>query len=161
MPSRDANGKRIPGHAQRLRKAEREAPDPPTRKPTKPAAKKSVKPTPSEPTQEPASAEPYQNPFVRLAKPDDLDPSTLVSWSARYHVTACYEIATHPEWWTNKREWIRALTDNTSKFGAIKDRAAEQVKMAEVLRRDDLDAKKQGLVSAHGRTAPKVPRPPN
>lgn len=37
MPSRDENGKRIPGYKQRKRKAEREAPDPPVKKP---AAKK-------------------------------------------------------------------------------------------------------------------------
>lgn len=155
MPSRDASGKRIPGHAQRLRKAAREAPDPPAKKP----AKKPAKPTPPEPTTERAGAEPYQNPFGALASPDGLDGSKFVSWSARLHVIATYEIAMHPEWYPNKREWMRELTDKTSKFGAIKDRAAEQEKMAEVLRRDEVDSKKQGLVSAHGRTAPKVPRP--
>ena len=157
MPSRDTNGKRIPGHAQRLRKAEREAPDPPARKrvPVKPAAKKK--------SPEPASAEPGwfegPNPFA-AAGPAPIDSTAkLITWGAKLHALGISDIAEHPNSYPNRREWLRALLDKTASLGMIRDKAAEQEKIEAALRREEQEGKRQGLVDVRGRKAPQAARP--
>lgn len=152
MPSRDENGKRIPGCQQRARKAVREAPDPPAKKRR---AKKSETPA--------AEAEGWfsgPNPFERLGPPPIDDTAQLITWGAKANALGLEHIAKHPNMYPNRREWIRALIEGTAKLGHIRDKAAEQEKIDVALRRDEQTTKKQGLTSAHGRKAPPIARPP-
>lgn len=161
MPSRDENGKRIPGCRQRARKAAREAPDPPAKKRR---AKKPDAPTTSEPASAPhAEAEGWfsgPNPFERAGDAPIDDTAKTISWGARLHALGVEDIARHPNMFPNRREWIRAVIDGTTKLGVIRDKAMEQSRIDAALRRDEQASKKQGLTSAHGRKAPPIARPP-
>lgn len=154
MPSRDANGKRLSGAALRQRKAEREQPD------QKPAAKKptATKKVPAAP--EAATAEdPGPNPFEQLEPAPIADTSRLITWGAKLHALVLHQIAQDRSAYPNRREWYRALLGGTTSLGVIRDKAMEQQKIDDALRRDDVKGKKQGLTSAHGRKAEAITRP--
>lgn len=160
MPSRDENGKRIPGHAQRLRKAEREAPDPPAAK--KVAAKKRA-PTKKAPASAENSAEQDlgPNPFDELEPAPIADTSRLITWGAKLHALVLHQIAQDRSAYPNRREWYRALLGGTTSLGVIRDKAMEQQKIDDALHRDEAKGKKQGLSDVRGRKAPQVTRPPS
>ena len=145
MPSRDENGKRIPGSEQRKRKAEREAPDAP-RRPVRV----------EEPAGEPP---PVDNPFDQLVAPPLDDTASLIRWGSKVHALALHHIAKNPAIYPNQREWLRALLGGTTQLGVIRDKAAEQEKIDRALQADDAKGKKQGLDHVGGKKAPAVTRP--
>lgn len=162
MPSRDENGKRIAGNAQRARKAEREAPDPPARKraPVKRVAKKKALDPDPDPESSSTDAGWFEgpNPFDQLGDPPD-DTAKLITWGAKIHAMGVVDIAQHPNAYPSRREWIRALLDKTTQLGVIRDKSAEQEKIDRALHRDDVKGKKQGLSDVRGKKAPQVTRP--
>jgi hypothetical protein len=135
MPSRDEHGKRLPGSAQRKRAQLRDAADLP----------------------EDEDA-PFDNPFDDLAPPPD-DTAQLIRWGARVAGRGVHFMALHPEIYPNKREWMRALFSGIGCIGVIRDKASEQQKIDDALRRDDLKGKKQGLDDVRGKKAQAVTRP--
>lgn len=153
MPSRDSTGKRLSGAQLRQRKAQREAPDPPASK-----KRKAKKPTAAEAEPDLDSA---PNPFNSLGAPPIDDTAQLVRWSAKLHALAVAHIAQHPGIYPNQREWLRALLGGTTQLGILRDKAAEQQKIEEALRREEQEGKRQGLVSVGGRKAAAATRPPS
>lgn len=150
MPSRDADGKRIPGNKQRQRQKEREAPD---RKPAKPRA-----PAPkTAPTDQ--VDEPFENPFDQLVAPPIDDTALLIRWASKVHGLALHHIAKNPGIYPNQREWLRALLGGTTQLGVIRDKAAEQEKIDRALRDEEKKGKKQGLDDVRGKKAAAITRP--
>lgn len=165
MPSRDSSGKRIPGHLQRARKAEREAPDPPVAK--KPVAKKPAEAKRGRIPDPPATSENSEeqgwfqgsNPFAGLGPPPIENTAQLITWGAKVHALGVAHIAQNPNMYPNRREWVRALLDKTTQLGVIRDKAMEQSRIDAALRREEQDGKKIGQVDVRGRKAPQATRP--
>ena len=152
MPSRDANGKRLPGSGQRQRAAERTRPDRP-------------KTAESRSTKQPSKRAEQETEQDIGADPFDIDPapihdtSKMITWGAQLHALVLEKIARDPSAYPNRREWYRAMLGGTTSLGIIRDKAAEQQKIDEALRRDEVKQKKQGLANVSGRKAPSVTRP--
>lgn len=143
MPSRDADGKRIPGSGQRKRKQEREGPA----KPKAPASGES------------SDSESFANPFALLVAPPIDDTASLIRWGSKLHGLALHHIALNPQIYPNQREWLRALLGGTTQLGVIRDKAAEQEKIDRALREEDKKGKKQGLDDVRGKKAAAITRP--
>lgn len=99
------------------------------------------------------------NPFEQLEPPPVHDTAQLISWGARLHAIALGHISLHPEIYPNQREWLRALLGGTTQLGIIRDKAAEQEKIDNALRRDDVKGKQLGLTDVRGRKAQTATRP--
>lgn len=167
MPLRDTDGKELSGAQRRKLRKLREKPDAPTKGKGAPKKPRRVAPTPAAAA---APAAPLDdddgeaggnapNPFAGAGTPPIQDTALLIRWGAKVHGLAIHEIANHPEWYTNRREWVRALLGATTGLGVIRDKAAEQQKIDDAMRRAEAEKKKQGLSSADGRKAPPIPRP--
>jgi len=163
MPLRNSDGKELSGAQRRKLRKLREEPDAPTKGKGAPKKPRRAPPAPA-PAAPPAEdevgdADESPNPFVGAGTPPIHDTALLIRWGAKVHGLAIHEIANHPEWYSNRREWLRALLGATTGLGVIRDKAAEQQKIDDAMRRAEAEKKKQGLSSADGRKAPPIPRP--
>lgn len=97
--------------------------------------------------------------FASLAAPPIGNTAEMVTWGAQALALTLYRAMQDPTIFETERDQLRFVVDACAKLGMIRDKAAEQ----EAIKRAIGSAKTKdttGLERAHGRSAPKISRPP-